>query len=256
MPAPVNTFKARLKAGDTQIGLWVGLGDPSVAELAAGCGFDWLVIDGEHGPNGLRDVLAQLRAVGGKSHPVVRVRDDNRAEIKQMLDIGAQTLLVPMIESGAQAREVVRSVLYPPAGVRGVGAALARASDYNGVPDYLETANNEVCLILQVENMAGIDALDDILAVDGVDGVFVGPADLAADMGHLGQPGAPEVQALVNDTLSRIHGAGVAAGILTSDRRLAKGYADMGVEFLAVGSDVGVLRAGLTGLRDAFRQRR
>ncbi|CUH82256.1 aldolase/citrate lyase family protein [Tropicibacter naphthalenivorans] len=252
MPAPTNTFKARLKAKETQIGLWVGLGDPSVAELAAGTGFDWLVIDAEHGPNGLRDVLGQLRAVGSQSHPVVRPRDDNRAEIKQMLDIGAQTLLVPMIESGDQAREVVRSVSYPPVGVRGVGAALARASSYNGIADYLQTANEQVCLLLQVESRAGLEALDDILNVEGVDGVFIGPADLAADMGFLGQPGAPEVQAAVNDALTRIRAAGKAAGILTSDRALAKGYAEMGVEFLAVGSDVGVLRAGLTALRAAF----
>lgn len=252
MPAPANSFKARLKAGDTQIGLWVGLGDASVAELAAGCGFDWLVIDAEHGPNGLRDVLAQLRAVGGRTHAVVRPRDDNRAGIKQMLDIGAQTLLVPMIESAEQAREVVRSVLYPPQGARGVGAALARASEYGGIADYLKSANDEICLLLQVESRAGVAALDDILAVDGVDGVFVGPADLAADMGHLGQPGAPEVQAVIADTLSRIRAAGKAAGILTSDRRMAEGYARDGVEFLAVGSDVAVLRAGLTALRAAF----
>ncbi len=253
MPAPKNTFKTRLKAGETQIGLWVGLGDASVAELCAGCGFDWLVIDAEHGPNGLRDVLGQLRAVGsGGAHPVVRTRDDNRALIKQMLDIGAQTLLVPMVETANQAREIVRSVNYPPNGVRGVGAALARASGYNAVPDYLQTANDEICLLLQVESVAGLAALDDILAVDGVDGVFIGPADLAADMGHLGAPGAPEVQEAVTDALRRIRAAGKAAGILTSDRALAQGYADMGVEFLAVGSDVGVLRGGLLALRKAF----
>lgn len=253
MPAQKNMFKTRLKAKETQIGLWVGLGDPSVAELAAGTGFDWLVIDGEHGPNGLRDVLAQLRAVGDKCHAVVRTRDDNRAEIKQMLDIGAQTILVPMIESADQAKEVVRSMLYPPKGVRGVGAALARASSYNGITDYLQTANDEVCLLLQVESLAGISALDDILAVEDVDGVFIGPADLAADMGYLGRPGAPEVQAVVNDALARIRAAGKAAGILTSDQALAKGYAENGIEFLAVGSDVGVLRAGLLSLNSAFR---
>ena len=252
MSAPKNSFKARVKSGDTQIGLWVGLGDPSVAELCAGTGFDWLLIDGEHGPNGLRDVLAQLRAVGAKSHPVVRTRDDNRAEIKQMLDIGAQTLLVPMIENAAQARDVVRSALYPPAGVRGVGAALARASGYNAIPDYLQTANDEVCLLLQVESKAGIAALDDILAVDGVDGVFVGPSDLAADMGHLGQPGADEVKATVRDALSRIRQAGKADGVLTSDSALATDFVADGVHFLAVGSDVGVLRAGLTRLRQQF----
>jgi 4-hydroxy-2-oxoheptanedioate aldolase len=184
--------------------------------------------------------------------PVVRVRDDNRAEIKQMLDAGAQTILVPMIDSGAQASEVVKSMLYPPLGVRGVGAALARASGYNGISDYVQTANEEVCLLLQVESRAGLDALDDILALDHVDGVFVGPADLAADMGYVGQPGAPEVQAVVNDALMRIRASGKAAGILTSDQTLAKGYVDRGVEFLAVGSDVGVLRGGLLALRAKF----
>jgi 4-hydroxy-2-oxoheptanedioate aldolase len=252
MPASKNIFKARLKAGDVQIGLWLGLGDPSATELAAGIGFDWLLIDGEHGPNGLRDVLAQLRGAGKESQIVVRTRDDNRAEIKQMLDIGAQTLLVPMIESGEQAAEVVRSMKYPPLGVRGVGAALARASKYNAIPDYLQTANDEVCVLVQVESMAGIEALDAILDVNDIDGVFVGPADLAADMGYLGKPGAPEVQAMVVETLKRIKAAGKAAGILTSDQPLAQSYREMGVEFLAVGSDVGVLRAGLAGLNAKF----
>ena len=252
MPAPVNSFKIRLKEGGTQIGLWLGLGDPSVAELCSGIPFDWLLIDGEHGPNGLRDTLSQLRSIGAKTQIVVRTRDDNRAEIKQMLDIGAQTLLVPMIESGEQAKEVVRSAKYPPHGVRGVGAALARASAYNGISDYLQTANEQVCVLLQVESKAGLDALDDILAQEGVDGVFVGPADLAADLGYLGEPGAPEVQQIVNDTLKRIRAAGKAAGILTSDQSLAQGYKQLGVEFLAVGSDVGVLRAGLIALQKNF----
>lgn len=253
MNAPENTFKRRLLAKENQFGLWLGLGDASVAELASGTGFDWLVIDGEHGPNGLRDILDQLRAVAaGPAHPVVRVRDDDRAGIKQMLDIGAQTLLVPMIESADQAREVVRSMHYAPEGVRGVGAALARASGYGARGEYLANANDEVCLLLQVETATGLEALDDILAVDGVDGVFIGPADLAADMGHRGQPGHPKVQAAVTDAIRRIRGSGVAAGILTSDRALARGYAELGVEFLAVGSDVGVLRAGLLSLRGEF----
>lgn len=252
MPAPKNTFKARLKTGETQIGLWLGLGNANTAELASGAGFDWLVIDGEHGPNRLGEILGQLRAISGASHPVVRVRDDNRAEIKQMLDIGAQTILIPMIDTGAQAIEAVRSVSYPPVGVRGVGAGLARASAYNAIGDYLQTANDEICLLLQVESMAGVAALDDILAVDGVDGVFIGPADLAADMGYLGNPGAPEVQAVVRDALTRIMAAGKAAGILTSDKALAKSYAEMGVGFLAVGSDVGVLSSGLRALRTMY----
>lgn len=252
MPVPRNTFKERLFAGKTQIGVWVSLGDPSVAELAAGCGFDWLVIDGEHGPNGLRDVLAQLRAVGQGAHPVVRTRDDDRALIKQMLDIGAQTLLIPMIESGEQAREAVRSVLYPPQGARGVGAMLARASGYGAISDYVTTADSQICLLLQVENRAGLAALDDILAIPRVDGIFIGPADLAADMGHLGNAAAEEVQTAVKDALSRIRAAGKAAGILTTDRRLAAQYVEAGVEFVAVGSDVVTLRGALTDLRKTF----
>lgn len=252
MPAAVNRFKERLLARDSQIGLWCGLGT-SVAELAAGTGFDWIVLDGEHGPNRLRDILDQLRAVGDEgAQPVVRLRDDNRAEIKQMLDIGAQTILIPMIETAEAAREAVRSMLYPPHGVRGVGAALARASDYGGTADYLTTANDQVCLLLQVENVAGLAALDEIAATPGVDGVFIGPADLAADMGHPGNPGHPEVQAAVNDAFTRIHAAGKAAGILTSDTTLNKGYLERGVEFLAVGSDVGVLRSGLSALRQVY----
>ncbi|MEC7762525.1 MAG: HpcH/HpaI aldolase/citrate lyase family protein [Pseudomonadota bacterium] len=252
MPAPTNHFKARLKSGETQIGLWLGMGEPTVAEVCAEAGFDWLVIDGEHGPNELRTIRDQLRVIEGKTSAVVRPRDDDRAWIKQLLDVGAQTILIPMIESGDQAHEAVRSMLYPPLGLRGIGAALARASAYNAIPDYLQTANDEVCLLLQVENRAGVEALDDILAVDGVDGVFVGPADLAADMGYIGNPGAPEVQAVVVDVLTRIRAAGKAAGILTSDRALAQSYADMGVEFLAVGSDVGTLVGGLKALRGAF----
>ncbi|MBR9840053.1 MAG: HpcH/HpaI aldolase/citrate lyase family protein [Rhodobacteraceae bacterium] len=252
MPAPENRFKSRLRAGETQIGLWVALGDPSVAELCAHAGFDWLVIDGEHGPNGLRNLLAQLRAVGQASHPVVRVKDDDRAGIKQALDIGAQTLLVPIVESGEQASEIVRSVLYPPKGARGVGAALARASGYGSIPDYLQTADEQICLLLQVETVKGMEALDDILAVEGVDGIFVGPADLAADMGHRGNPGAPEVLATITDALTRIRAAGRAAGILTSDKALAQSYIDMGCEFVAVGSDAGALMGALKALRAQY----
>lgn len=250
-----NPFKARLLAGEQQIGLWLALAEATPAELCAQAGFDWLVIDAEHAPNGLRDILAQLRAIGAMAHPVVRLRNDDRALIKQALDIGAQTLLIPMIDSAEQAREAVRSVRYPPHGVRGIGASFARASNYGWNTDYLKQANESVCLLLQVESMAGLAALDEILTLEGVDGVFVGPADLAADMGFVGQPGAPEVQAQVIAALSRIRAAGKAAGILTGDPALAQRYRDMGVEFLAIGSDVGALNAGLRALRAAFEAR-
>ena len=252
MDAAENAFKADLRTGKTQIGLWLSLGEATTAELCAQAGFDWLVIDAEHGPNGLRDILAQLRAIGSAAHPVVRLRNDDRALIKQALDVGAKTLLLPMIDSVEQAREAVRSVLYPPMGVRGIGASLARASLYGTVTDYLQKANDGICLLLQVESLAALEALDGILALDGVDGVFVGPADLAADMGHIGNPGAAEVQARVVDALRRIRAAGKAAGILTGDLALARGYRQMGVEFLAIGSDVGALNAGLRAMRNGL----
>lgn len=252
MDATENAFKADLRTGKTQIGLWLSLGEATTAELCAQAGFDWLVIDAEHGPNGLRDILAQLRAIGSAAHPVVRLRNDDRALIKQALDVGAKTLLLPMIDSVEQARGAVRSVLYPPLGVRGIGASLARASLYGTVTDYLQKANDGICLLLQVESLAALEALDGILALDGVDGVFVGPADLAADMGHIGNPGAAEVQARVVDALRRIRAAGKAAGILTGDLALARSYRQMGVEFLAIGSDVGALNAGLRAMRNGL----
>ena len=253
MPAKKNEFKAALQCGEQKIGLWLGLGEATTAELCAQAGFDWLLVDGEHGPNDLRSILDQLRALAPyEAATVVRPPSDDRVLLKQYLDIGAQSLLVPMIESGEQAREIVKSVHYAPDGMRGVGAALARASLYNTVADYLGTANEEICLLLQVESRAGIEALDDILAVDGVDGVFIGPADLAADMGFRGKPGASDVQSVVTDALNRIRAAGKAAGILSSDPALLQQYKDLGVEFLAVGSDVGVFMNGLKALRSQF----
>ncbi|TAJ74208.1 MAG: 2-keto-3-deoxy-L-rhamnonate aldolase [Sphingobium sp.] len=250
-----NAFKHALAEGRQQIGLWLGLGDVNVAELCAHAGFDWLAIDGEHGPNDLRSILSQLRAIqGSKASAVVRLPSDDRVMIKQHLDIGAQSLLIPMIESAEQAREVVRSCRYAPEGARGIGAALARASQYGQIGDYLYSAGDEICILLQVETKAGIDALDEILKVDGVDGVFVGPSDLAADMGLRGKASSAEVQAVVVSALEKIGKSQKASGILTSDIELARQYQGMGVSFLAVGSDVGVLVSGLRQLRNSFRK--
>lgn len=253
MQIQTNSFKRELAEGKQMIGLWVGLGDDNVAELCAHAGFDWLLIDGEHGPNDLRSILSQMRAIqGSPSATVVRLPSDDQAMIKQHLDIGAQSLLIPMIESAEQARDVVRSCRYAPAGVRGIGAALARASRYGRVGDYIHRAADEICILLQVETVKGIKALDAILEVEGVDGVFVGPADLAADMGLPGKPGCDEVQKVVVDALTRIGASAKASGILTSDPALCAQYQAMGVSFLAVGSDVGVLVAGLKQLRERF----
>ncbi|NNC22767.1 HpcH/HpaI aldolase/citrate lyase family protein [Salinisphaera sp. USBA-960] len=254
MPAPANHFKTCLKQHQPQIGLWVACGDPSVAEICAQTGFDWLVIDGEHGPNGLRDILGQLRAVGARSHPVVRVPDDNRATIKQILDIGAQTILVPMIESAAQAEEAVKSVTYPPQGKRGIGAALARASGYNTYSEYLATADEQVCLLVQIETTVGLQALDKILAVGGVNGVFIGPADLAADMGHRGNPNHPDVIQAVEQGISRIVAADKPAGMLTSNQELATRCLERGATFVAVGNDVNLLVKSAQNLCTSFRR--
>lgn len=253
MQMPVNTFKQRL-AAEQQIGLWVGLADPYCAELAANAGFDWLLLDGEHAPNDLRSLLGQLQAVAPyASQAVIRPPIGDTVLIKQLLDIGAQTLLVPMVESAAQAAELVRAMRYPPHGIRGVGAALARASRWNNIPDYLERADEQMCLLVQVENLAGLESLDAIAAVEGVDGVFIGPADLSAAMGHRGNPGHPQVQAAIEDAIARIRRAGKAAGILSGDERLARRYLELGCAFVAVGVDSSVLMRALRNLAGTFK---
>jgi 4-hydroxy-2-oxoheptanedioate aldolase len=239
MPAPYNPFKAALKWNQLQLGCWLGLADAYVAEISASAGFDWLVIDAEHAPNDLRSIIAQLQVIGAsESQAVVRPPIGETWIIKRLLDAGVQNLLIPMVESGAQARELVAAVTYPPHGVRGVGSALARASGFAAVPDYLQTARDEICLIVQVENRKGIAALDEILAVDGIDGVFIGPSDLAADMGYLGQAGAPEVKEAVLDAMRKIVASGKAAGILTMDEELQAQCRDIGANFIATEIDV------------------
>lgn len=250
----INTFKQRLRSGQAQIGLWLGLANPYCAELAANAGFDWLLIDGEHAPNDLRSLLGQLQAVAPyASQPVIRPVIGDTALIKQVLDLGVQTLLVPMVESAEQARELVRATRYPPSGVRGVGSALARASRWNTVPGYLDQANEQMCLLVQIENREGLANLDAIAAVEGVDGVFIGPADLSAAMGHRGNPGHPEVQAAIEDAIVRVQRAGKAAGILSADETLARRYLELGAAFVAVGVDTTVLMRGLQGLAAKFK---
>ncbi|MGR3635730.1 MAG: aldolase/citrate lyase family protein [Shimia sp.] len=239
MPAPHNPFKHALTKGDLQLGCWLGLADPYISEISAGAGFDWLLIDGEHAPNDLRSITAQLQVIAGRdTHAVVRPPIGEAWIIKQLLDAGAQSLLIPMVESGAQAQDLVDAVTYPPRGIRGVGSALARASDFSAIGDYLTTARQEICLLAQVENQKGIDALNDILAVDELDGVFIGPSDLAADMGFIGQPGQAEVKAVVLDAIERIVAAGKAAGILTLDRDLQQACRKLGATFIATEIDV------------------
>ena len=242
MRTPANRFKHALAEPAARIGLWLGLADPYTAELCATAGFDWLLIDGEHGPNDLRSMLGALQAVAPyPAHPVLRIPHGDTTLIKQVLEIGATTLLVPMVESAAQARELVRATRYPPRGVRGVGSGLARSSRWSAYPGYLHEADESICLLVQVETTAALAQLDAIAAVDGIDGVFIGPADLAASMGHPGHANHPEVQAAIDDGIRRITAAGKAAGTLTSDAAQARRFLALGARFVAVGLDAVLL---------------
>lgn len=255
MQMPKNEFKRELAAGESQIGLFLGLANAYTAEVVATAGFDWLLIDGEHGPNDLRSILEQLQALAPyPSRTVVRTVDHDSARIKQLLDAGVQTLMVPMVESAAEAETLVRAMRYPPHGIRGVGTAMARAARWNGVKDYFGQADQEMCLIVQIESTAGLDALDALLQVEGVDGVFIGPSDLAASMGHLGKPGHPEVQAAVEGAIRKIAAAGKAAGVFSADPAVAANYQQMGASFLLVGVDALLLRNAAVALADNFKK--
>lgn len=238
MQTPVNGFKAKLARGPTQIGLWLGLTDPVCVEIAAGAGFDWLLLDGEHAPHDIASLLAGLQAMAAYPvQPIVRVPVGDPTAIKRVLDIGAQSVLVPMVESAEQARRLVAAMRYPPQGTRGVGTALARAARWNRFGDYFERANLEMCLIVQIESASGLDHIEEIAAVDGVDALFIGPADLAASLGHLGNPAHPAVRQAIHSAFSRIIATGKACGSLSADAAIARDCLDRGCRFVAVGTD-------------------
>lgn len=260
MTTPINAFKAALAQKQAQIGLWISLGSPYSAEICAGAGFDWLLIDGEHGPNDTLTLLAQLQAVAPypASHPVARVPmghgEIGEMLIKQYLDVGVQTLLVPMVDTAEQAVRIVQATRYPQddgkGGIRGMGGA--RASAWGRRANYYHEANAQLCVLVQVESLDGLNNLDAIAATEGVDGVFIGPADLSAAMGHVGDPGDPEVQAAISDAIIRIQKAGKAAGILTPNETLARNYLKQGCCFVAVGLDTSLLVQATSSLASRF----
>jgi 4-hydroxy-2-oxoheptanedioate aldolase len=256
MEMKINTFKAALKTpGRVQIGLWLGLANATCAEICAGAGFDWLMIDAEHAPNDIRSVLAQLQAIAAYPvHPVVRPVAGDVQLIKRLLDLGVQTLLIPMVETAEQARHLVAAMRYPPVGIRGVGTALARASQWNRIPNYLHEANDQMCLLVQVETPLGLKNLDSIAAVEGVDGVFIGPADLSAALGHLGDMGHSDVQMAIDNAIRRICIGCDAAGTLTNDETKARHYLSLGCKFLAVGLDGNLLMNATQNLAVKFKQ--
>ncbi|RFS34491.1 4-hydroxy-2-oxoheptanedioate aldolase [Acinetobacter sp. SWAC5] len=248
-----NHFKRKLKT-QQQIGLWVGLADAYGAEIAANAGYDWLLIDGEHAPSDLRTTLSQLQSIAAyPSQAVVRPPIGSVQLIKQLLDIGAQTLLIPMVESVEQAELMVKAVRYPPEGVRGVGATLARATRWNSIPDYYATAHENICLLIQIESVEGLANLDDILKVEGIDGIFIGAVDLSATMGYEGNPNHPEVQKAVIDAIQCIRASGKAAGILSTQHEATEQYLALGTEFVAVGVDTSVLMQSLRTLLQRYK---
>lgn len=255
MPLRLNpSLRSALAAAERPLaGIWVCSGSALVAEICAGSGMDWVLIDMEHSPNGLESVLAQLQAVAAYPiTPIVRVPFGDAVTIKQVLDLGAQNLLVPMVSSADEARAVVEAVRYPPHGRRGVGSSLARSSRWNRVDDYLADADDHVSLFVQIETVEAVDAAADIAAVDGVDGIFVGPADLAASMGLLGQQTHADVKAAVLRTFDAVRAAGTPVGVNAFDPAVARSYLDAGASFVLVGADVVLLARGSEALAAQF----
>ncbi|YCK79972.1 HpcH/HpaI aldolase/citrate lyase family protein (plasmid) [Arthrobacter sp. D3-18] len=250
------TFYSSLASAERPLaGMWVCSGSPLVAEICAGSGLDWILVDAEHSPNGLESILAQLQAIHG--YPVqvmVRPPVNDTVVIKQFLDLGVQNLMIPMVNSATEASAAVAAVRYPPHGVRGVGSALARASRWNRIPDYLAQAGETVSITVQIESTAAVDAAEDILAVDGVDGIFLGPSDLAASMGLLGQQENPLVRAAVEHCLEAAKVAGKPAGVNAFNEATARAYLDAGASFVLVGADVAILARASEGLAAKYRR--
>jgi 4-hydroxy-2-oxoheptanedioate aldolase len=250
---PVNRFKAALRVRDVQIGLWLSLGSVITAEIAATSGFDWLLADGEHGPNDALTITEQLRAVG--PYPVslvARARDGTGASIGPLLDAGVQTIMVPKVESAAQAKAIVRQLRYPPAGDRGVAVGSVRASRWGAIDKYMDGAAEQLGLIIQVETRTGLANLSSLATVRGVDAIFIGPNDLAASLGHPGDPSHGDVQSAIASAMSKLARAGTPTGILVGSAEEGARYAGLGCRFIAVGSDAGSLARGLRHLqRDA-----
>lgn len=240
-----NRFKQAIAAGQTQLGLWQALAHPLTAELCASAGFDWLLFDGEHGPNTVQTLLGQLQAVSAhRAEPVARPLAGLPEMIKQYLDIGFRTLLVPMVNSAEEAHAIVRYTRFPPEGVRGVASAAVRASAFGAEPNYLERVHEQLCLLVQIETVEAFERIEDIAAVDGVDGLFIGPADLAASMGYLGKASHPAALEKAEEGIRRIRAAGKPAGVFALGIEDARAKIAAGASFVSLGTDVGLLADG------------
>jgi 4-hydroxy-2-oxoheptanedioate aldolase len=253
MDIPRNAFKRALLQGDRLVGLWHAIGHPAVTEILADSALDWVLIDTEHAPNEVTHVADTLRALAGsRVAPVVRPAWNDPVLFKRLLDVGAQTLLVPYVQSPAEAAQAVAAVRYPPRGIRGV-ASTHRSNRYGRVQDYFRRADDEMCVLVQLETGPAVDALEAIAAVDGVDGVFIGPSDLSASLGFLGEPRHPEVRRVIGDACRRTQAAGTPIGILAPVVEDAAAWFDLGFSFVAVGSDILSLRTAVDALAERFR---
>ncbi|MBI3710587.1 MAG: HpcH/HpaI aldolase/citrate lyase family protein [Proteobacteria bacterium] len=238
---PRNNFKRAIAAGTPQIGLWLTLASPVATEAAAGAGFDWLLIDMEHAANDLPEVVNHLRAAeGGTAEPIVRVPWNEPVTVKRVLDVGARSLLFPFVQSAEEARRAVQATRYPPKGIRGL-AGVTRASRFGRVADYFNRAESEICVLVQVETRKGVDAIEDIAKVDGVDGIFIGPADLSADLGHPGNWQIPAVWNTIIEAGARIKKAGKSAGFLSAREDDCRRVLAAGFGYVAVGTDLGII---------------
>ncbi|AZA10942.1 HpcH/HpaI aldolase family protein [Corynebacterium gerontici] len=236
-------------------GLWVCSGSPAAAEILSLSGAEWLLIDGEHSPIGLESISSLLRAVAaGPATPVVRVPVLDTALIKQYLDLGAQNIMVPMVHTGEDAANAVAAMHYPPKGVRGVGSALARSSRWNRVPGYLDQASETVSLTVQIESEQAVHNCEAIAATEGVDAVFIGPSDLAASMGLLGQQSHPDVLKNVYHCIEVVKQAGKLVGVNAFNLEQAQEYVDAGVDFIAIGADVQILASQSQVLAGTFEK--
>jgi 4-hydroxy-2-oxoheptanedioate aldolase len=254
MNLPENAFKRALARGKPQIGLWSSLSSNYTVEVIAGAGFDWILLDSEHSPADIENLLTQLQAAAPyPTHPVVRIPWNDMVTIKRVLDIGAQSLLVPYVSTAAEAKAAVSYTRYPPAGVRGV-AGTTRATRFGRIADYARRAHEEICLLVQVETQGALDNIEAICGMDGVDGVFIGPADLHASLGHPGEIANPKVKPMIDDAIRRIRKSGKAPGILTPNEADARHWLDCGALFVAVGADVGILARGAEALAAKFKK--
>lgn len=248
-----NTLRRDLLAGRRLIGCWCSLANPISTEVLGVAGFDWILLDGEHSPNDVSTFIPQLMALkDSRSAPVVRPSSNNPVEIKRLLDAGFYNFLIPFVQNAEEARQAVAATRYPPQGIRGVSVS-QRSNRYGTVADYFKNINEQICVVVQIESQAGVDAVRDIASVDGVDGIFVGPSDLAAGLGHLGNPAHPEVQASMASIFSTAKACGKSAGTLAPLEVDARRYMEMGATFVAVGSDLGVFRAATQALCDRYR---